>query len=127
MEAGEALAKLAQPTVVGVCARLGGSGQTYKVLRMHDEATALIEVRSWDEPIPYAVADISLDLAGNSSQERFLPRVGQYRSMGPDGPEYMVVSIVSPTKAQIWVVGDEENQDYEIQDILIDPIVYDGK
>ena len=47
--------------------------------------------------------------------------------MGPAGPEYEVVSIESPTKARIWVVGNEENDDYEVEDILIDPVVFEGK
>lgn len=112
---------------IGVRSRLAGTGQHYEVVGMVDESMALIEVPSWEEPLPYAVADINLDLAGTRTRERFEPLVGQYRSMGPDGPEYEVVSIETPTIAKIWVVGDEDNQDYEIQDILIDPIVYDGK
>ena len=110
----------------GIRSRVAGTGQPYEVVGMVDEATALIKVPSWDAPLPYAIADVELDLAGTCTRERFLRLVGQYRSMGPDGPEYEVVSIEGPTKAKIWVVGDEENKDYEIQDILIDPIVHNG-
>ena len=107
--------------------RVGGVGQEYKVVAMADSATVLVEVKTWDEPLPYPAAEVDLDLTGVCTRERFLPLVGQYRSMGPDGPEYEVVSIESPTVASIWIVGNEDNDDYEIEDILIDPIVFDGK
>jgi hypothetical protein len=112
---------------VGVRSRLGGHGQPYSVVGMFDDQTALIEVPSWDEPLKYLLADVERDLAGDSTKNRFASLIEQYRSMGPDGPEYEVVSIESSTMAKIWVVGDEDYEDYEIQDILIDPVVYDGK
>lgn len=113
--------------LLGVQSRVGGIGQDYQVIEIVDEMTALIQVASWAEPLRYAVTDIDLDVAGTCTRERFIPLLGQYRSMGPDGPEYEVVSIDSSIQAKIWVVGDEGNQDYEIQDILIDPIIHDGK
>ena len=112
---------------VGTCARVAGVGQKYRIVDLVDDATALIEVKSWDEPLPYPLREVEFDLAGNMSAERFVPLIGQYRSMGPDGPEYMVASIESSTAAKIWIVGNEENDEYAIEDILIDPIVYDGK
>ena len=112
---------------IGMCARIGVQGQEYKVVGTADAATVLVEVKSWDEPLRYPAAEVELDLASVCNKERFQPLVGQYRSMGPDGPEYEVVSIESPTMARIWVVGNEENDDYEIEDILIDPIVFDGE
>ena len=112
---------------LGKRGRVGGFGQEYEVVGTADEATALIAVKTWDGPLCYPVAEIELDVAGACTWERFLRLVGQYRSIGPDGPEYEVVSIESPTKAKIWIVGNEENEDYDIEDILIDPIVYHGK
>ena len=126
MTTGAAIAGYKPRKSIGVRGRVAVSGQPYEVVGMVDEATALIKVPSCDAPLPYAVADIDSDIAGTATRERFLRLVGQYRSMGPDGPEYEVMSIESPTKAKIWVVGDEESKDHEIEDILIDPIVDDG-
>ena len=110
---------------LGRRSRVAGLGQEYRVVGMADAATVLVEVKTWDEPLRYPTAQVVLDLAGVCSKDRFQPLVGQYRSIGPDGPEYEVVSIESPTRAIIWIVANEDNDDYDIEDILLDPIVYD--
>ena len=113
--------------LVGARGRVGGVGQEYEVVGMADATTVLVEVKTWDEPLRYPTAQVELDLAGVCSKDRFQSLVGQYRSIGPDGPEYEVVSIESPTRAKIWIVANEDNDDYDIEDILLDPIVYDPR
>jgi hypothetical protein len=108
---------------VGAISRVAVTGQEYRVVAARDDETVLIEVASWPEPLPYPVRQVEFDLAGVSDVERFRPLVGQVRSMGPDGPRYEVMSIETSTMAAIWVIGDDRNMDYEIQDVLIDPIV----
>ena len=110
-------------TLLGKRGRVGGLGHEYEVVDLVDEKTAVVHIKSWDERKLYPVADIQLDLAGASSKERFAPLVGQYRSIGPDGPNYEVMSIESAKRAKIWIVANEENDDYDIEDILLDPIV----
>lgn len=111
--------------LVGKSSRLGGTGQQYHVVGMSDANTAFIEIKTWDEPLPYPVSAIALDLAGVCSSERFLPLVGQYRTMGPDGPTYQVVSIADERTAKIWIVAEDDDEDYRIEDILIDPMAID--
>lgn len=111
--------------LIGKRSRVGVVGQEYEIVRVADPSTALISVATWDELLPYPIAEIELDLAGVCDKARFQPLVGQYRTIGPDGPTYKVESIVDEQTAEIWIVGEDEDEHYRIGEILLDPLLVD--
>lgn len=112
-------------SLIGIHSRVGCVGREYEVVGIVDDATVMICLKAWDEHFRYPIAEVRQDIAGNCTKERFAPLVGQYRSIGPDGPNYEVVSIESSKTAKIWIVANEDNDDYDIEDILLDPIIVD--
>ena len=106
---------------VGARSRVGGVGQEYEVVDIIDEATALICAKRYQERVPYPIAEIEADLAGNKGVARYAKLVGQVRSIGPDGPKYEVVSVDESGGAQIWIIPKDENDPYDVADILLDP------
>jgi hypothetical protein len=111
--------------LIGTRSRVAGTGQEYEVVGKLDANTALVQVETWDEPLPYAVKQIELDLAGVCEKARFQSLVGDYRTIGPDGPPYQVVAIIDGETAKIWVVAEDDTETYRIENILLDPIAVD--
>ena len=114
---------------VGQRRRVGGIGQVYRILEIVDAVTVLIHAEQTDEDLPYPIADALLDPFASEpaapDMARFEKLVGQFRSIGPDGPTYEVVSITDSTCARIWIIPEDDDEDYDIEDILLDPISND--
>ena len=121
-------AKASQDTAVAVGdrRRVGGIGQTYRIVKLTDHDTVHIHTEGTDEELPYPIADAALDpLATEPIQPdraRYEKLVAQYRTIGPDGPTYQVVSITDDTSAKIWIIPNDEDDLYMIENILLDPM-----
>ena len=108
-------------TYVGAHSRVAGVGQEYEVVDIIDDATALIYAKRYEERVPYPLAEIEADLAGVKGVARYGMLVGQVRSIGPAGPKYEVVSVDELGGAQFWIIPNDENDPYDVEDILLDP------
>lgn len=122
---GSAQATLARAGVaealVGVRSRIGGIGQEYEVVELIDGTTALVHAMHYDQRLPYPIDEIEADIAGVVGGSRYSKLVGQVRSIGPDGPKYEVVSVDDMGGAWIWIIPNDENDPYFVEDILLDP------
>ena len=106
--------------LVGRRGRIGGVGQDYEVVGVVDDTFALIHTHKTDERARYRIADVKLD-ASSVGASRFEPLVGQHRSIGPDGPTYLVLRIMDQERALICILESEREVPYRIEDILLDP------
>ncbi len=107
--------------LIGVRSRVGGIGQEYEVVDVVDEVSALIFPDRYQERVLYPIVEIEADMAGTTGMSRYSKLLGQVRSIGPDGPKYEVVSVDEQGGAQIWIIPNDENDPYNVEDILLDP------
>jgi hypothetical protein len=113
----------------GQLRRVGGIGQVYRIVQFLSNDTLLIHTETSDEDLHYSSDEAELDCF-ESEQPRFLAGrfaklVGQYRTIGPDGPVYQIVGIENETQARIWIVAEDEDELYRLENILLDPIAKD--
>ena len=107
--------------LLGVQSRVGCVGQEYEVVGNIDDTYAIIHAKRYDVRVRYPIAEIEADIAGTTGTTRFEKLVGQVRSIGADGPKYQVVSVDNDGTAQIWIIPNDENDPYDVEDILLDP------
>ena len=110
-----------ETTLIGLQARVGGIGQEYEIVGIIDDTYAMIHAKKWDERVPYPIAEVQMDVAGMTGPARFASLIGQVRSIGSDGPKYEVVSVDDKGGAKIWIIPNDDNDDYVVEDILLDP------
>ena len=122
MEQEALIAKTAEVAgvLVGRRGRVGGVGQDYEVVGIVDDAFALIHTIHSDERIRYRIEDVRLD-ASPVGVSRYESLVGQHRSIGPDGPTYLILKILDERRALICILESEREVPYQIEDILLDP------
>ncbi len=125
----QATAPKGTAVAVGDRRRVGGIGQCYEVRQLLGPGSVLIRTERTDEELEYPMSEAEFDpMAAEPHRPdtaRFDKLVGQYRSIGPDGPKYQVVGIKDSTVARIWIIPNEDDDDYQIEDILLDPLVVD--
>jgi hypothetical protein len=113
-------------SLVGQRRRVGGIGQVYKIMSLLDADMTMIHTEKTDEELTYPVSDALLDpLADDqpcADPTRYAKLVGQCRSIGTAGPTYEVVSVAADGSAKIWIIPEDGNEDYEVENILLDPM-----
>ena len=107
--------------LVGRSGCIGGVGQGYVVIDAVDDTFAMIHTKRTDEHIKYRIADIERDGSATVGIERFESLVGEHRSIGPDGPTYLILAIVDPQHARMCILESDREVLYLIEDILLDP------
>ena len=118
----EPIAGVEPECLIGVRARVGGIGQEYEIVGVIDDRYVTILPERWGEHVPYPIAEVRMDVAGIVGTKRYVKLVGQVRSIGTAGPKYEVVSVDDAGKAEIWIIANDENDEYEVEEILLDPL-----
>jgi hypothetical protein len=106
--------------LLGTHGRVGGTGQEYEVVGIVDDTFALIHAKRWDERVTYRIEEIKRD-AWPVDTSRFEALVGEHRSIGPDGPTYLILKILDNERALICILESDREVPYPIEDILLDP------
>jgi hypothetical protein len=112
--------------LVGQRRRVGGIGQVYKIGSLHDDKNVLIHTEHTGQDVTYPIAEALLDPLADepirADMGRYSKLVGQCRSIGNAGPKYEVVSVEENGKAKIWIIPNDNYDDYDVEDILLDPM-----
>ncbi len=119
--AGDVSVPIRRPIDIGQRGKIGGLGQGYDVVGIIDDVFALIHTHRTDDRLAYRIDDIALDAEPTESMARFEPLIGQHRSIGPDGPTYLILKMLDREHALICILESEREVRYPIEEILLDP------